>query len=85
MLMPIPRFTTSPSHVSQGANSHPIAAIARGDREHAAIAIAHGYADQAHLVHELGAIAGTTPGALARERGSISPITSVFGVAEERA
>ncbi|AKF11597.1 DUF6597 domain-containing transcriptional factor [Sandaracinus amylolyticus] len=62
-----------------------MAAIARGDRDHAALAIEHGFADQAHLVHELGAIAGMTPGAIARARGSISPITSAFDVAEERA
>ncbi|UJR85224.1 DUF6597 domain-containing transcriptional factor [Sandaracinus amylolyticus] len=62
-----------------------MAAIARGDRDHAALAIEHGYSDQAHLAHELGAIAGMTPGAIARARGSISPITSAFDVAEERA
>jgi AraC-like DNA-binding protein len=41
-------------------------------RDWAELAAAHGYADQAHLVHEFGALVGCTPGQYAA--GSIPPI-----------
>lgn len=44
----------------------------RGCPDWAALAATHGYADQAHLVHDFGALVGCTPGQWAA--GSIPPI-----------
>lgn len=60
-----------------------VMSLADGRRDFAALAHAHGYADQPHLVNELRELAGATPAVLAAEAGgSISPIASVFAEAE---
>ncbi|MFO0551502.1 MAG: AraC family transcriptional regulator [Polyangiaceae bacterium] len=45
----------------------------------ASLASELGYFDQAHLIHELRELTGATPGEIARDPGSFSPILSLFG------
>jgi AraC-like DNA-binding protein len=46
------------------------------DLAHAAAAL--GYFDQSHMIREFGDLAGVSPGLVARSRGSIYPIRSLF-------
>lgn len=51
--------------------------LTRGRRDFAALAIDHGLFDQAHLIHEVRAVTGLTPGELTASV-SISPISSAY-------
>jgi methylphosphotriester-DNA--protein-cysteine methyltransferase len=50
------------------------AALARGAVGTAAFAFAHGYTDQAHLIHEFQALAGVTPAGFARQ----PPLSEIY-------
>jgi AraC-like DNA-binding protein len=49
-----------------------VSSMQRAPRSFAALAADHGFSDQAHLVREVRALSGVTPGELFRERGAMS-------------
>ena len=50
----------------------------------AALAARHGYADQPHLIREMQALAGVTPGRLLAERRAEAPLATAAAVTRDR-